>query len=134
VRDAARAGDRARAAWGILRDPSPPRRGHQDGRLRRLENAAFLVCLIVFYGAGSAVLQGAFQHGGALTTAALDADDERAADRGGNGALPRTAAVRVERRRSDHRIRGSRRRASHLATRGKETEPGPRGQDVVLAK
>jgi hypothetical protein len=36
-----------------------------------LENAAFLVCLIVFYGAGTAVLQAAFQRGGALTTAGL---------------------------------------------------------------
>lgn len=35
------------------------------------ENAAFLVCLIVFYGAGTAVLQAAFQQGGALTTAGL---------------------------------------------------------------
>jgi len=37
----------------------------------RLENAAFLVCLIVFYAAGTAVLQAAFQQGGALTTAGL---------------------------------------------------------------
>lgn len=37
----------------------------------RVENAAFLVCLIVFYGAGTAVLQAAFQRGGALTTAGL---------------------------------------------------------------
>jgi hypothetical protein len=36
-----------------------------------LENAAFLVSLIVFYGAGTAVLQAAFQQGGALTTAGL---------------------------------------------------------------
>ncbi len=36
-----------------------------------VENAAFLVCLIVFYGAGTAVLQAAFQRGGALTTAGL---------------------------------------------------------------
>jgi len=36
-----------------------------------LENVAFLVCLIVFYGAGTAVLQAAFQRGGALTTAGL---------------------------------------------------------------
>jgi drug/metabolite transporter (DMT)-like permease len=36
-----------------------------------LENVAFLVCLIVFYSAGTAVLQAAFQHGGALTTAGL---------------------------------------------------------------
>jgi drug/metabolite transporter (DMT)-like permease len=32
---------------------------------------AFLVCLIVFYAAGTAVLQAAFQRGGALTTAGL---------------------------------------------------------------
>jgi len=37
----------------------------------RTENAAFLVCLIVFYGAGTAVLQAGFQRGGALTTAGL---------------------------------------------------------------
>jgi len=37
----------------------------------RLENAGFLVCLIVFYSAGTAVLQAAFQRGGALTTAGL---------------------------------------------------------------
>jgi hypothetical protein len=36
-----------------------------------LQNVAFLVCLIVFYGAGTAVLQAAFQRGGALTTAGL---------------------------------------------------------------
>jgi len=36
-----------------------------------LENAAFLVCLIVFYGVGTAVLQAAFQRGSALTTAGL---------------------------------------------------------------
>ena len=36
-----------------------------------IENAAFLVCLVVFYGAGTAVLQAAFQRGGALTTAGL---------------------------------------------------------------
>ena len=37
----------------------------------RLVNVAFLVCLILFYGAGTAVLQAAFQQGGALTTAGL---------------------------------------------------------------
>ena len=36
-----------------------------------LENLAFLVCLIVFYSAGTAVLQAAFQRGSALTTAGL---------------------------------------------------------------
>jgi hypothetical protein len=35
------------------------------------KNFAFLVCLIVFYGAGTAVLQAAFQRGSALTTAGL---------------------------------------------------------------
>ncbi len=34
-------------------------------------NVAFLACLIVFYSAGTAVLQAAFQRGGALTTAGL---------------------------------------------------------------
>jgi hypothetical protein len=38
----------------------------------RRENAPFLVCLIVFDGAGTAVLQAAFQQGGALTTALCD--------------------------------------------------------------
>jgi drug/metabolite transporter (DMT)-like permease len=37
----------------------------------RLENVAFLACLILFYSAGTAVLQAAFQRGGALTTAGL---------------------------------------------------------------
>jgi hypothetical protein len=36
-----------------------------------LANVAFLLCLIVFYSAGTAVLQAAFQWGGALTTAGL---------------------------------------------------------------
>jgi drug/metabolite transporter (DMT)-like permease len=34
-------------------------------------NIAFLVCLVVFYAAGTAVLQAAFQRGSALTTAGL---------------------------------------------------------------
>jgi drug/metabolite transporter (DMT)-like permease len=34
-------------------------------------NIAFLACLVGFYGAGTAVLQAAFQRGGALTTAGL---------------------------------------------------------------
>src|SRR5262245_20096469 len=34
-------------------------------------NVAFLVCLVVFYGAGTALLQAGFQRGGALTTAGL---------------------------------------------------------------
>ncbi len=36
-----------------------------------LANIPFLLCLIVFYGTGTAVLQAAFQRGGALTTAGL---------------------------------------------------------------
>ena len=36
-----------------------------------IENYAFLACLIVFYVAGTAVLQAAFQRGSALTTAGL---------------------------------------------------------------
>jgi drug/metabolite transporter (DMT)-like permease len=36
-----------------------------------LADVVFLVCLIVFYSAGTAVLQAAFQRGGALTTAGL---------------------------------------------------------------
>jgi hypothetical protein len=35
------------------------------------QNIAFLACLIVFYGAGTAVLQAGFQRGSALTTAGL---------------------------------------------------------------
>lgn len=34
-------------------------------------NVAFLLCLIVFYSAGTAILQAGFQRGGALTTAGL---------------------------------------------------------------
>jgi len=37
----------------------------------QVADVAFLVCLIVFYSAGTAVLQAAFQRGGALTTAGL---------------------------------------------------------------
>ncbi len=36
-----------------------------------IKNVPFLVCLIVFYTAGTAVLQAGFQRGGALTTAGL---------------------------------------------------------------
>ncbi len=35
------------------------------------QNIPFLICLIVFYAAGTAVLQAGFQRGGALTTAGL---------------------------------------------------------------
>jgi drug/metabolite transporter (DMT)-like permease len=35
------------------------------------QNIAFLVCLVVFYGVGTLVLQAGFQRGGALTTAGL---------------------------------------------------------------
>jgi drug/metabolite transporter (DMT)-like permease len=100
-----------------------------------LENAAFLVCLIVFYGAGSAVLQGAFQHGGALTTAGLSTLMTNALPiaagmvlfheplpSGWSGAVRITAFAAV--------VAG----AVLLAAHGKETEPGPRGQEVVLAK
>ena len=37
----------------------------------QIEDAAFLACLILFYSAGTAVLQAAFQRGSALTTAGL---------------------------------------------------------------
>ncbi len=36
-----------------------------------IKNVPFLICLIVFYAAGTAVLQAGFQRGGALTTAGL---------------------------------------------------------------
>jgi hypothetical protein len=35
------------------------------------QNIAFLLCLIVFYGAGTAILRGGFQRGSALTAAGL---------------------------------------------------------------
>jgi hypothetical protein len=97
-----------------------------------LENAAFLVCLIVFYGAGSAVLQGAFQHGGALTTAGLSTLMTNALPIGAgmvlfheplpsgwSGAVRITAFAAV--------VAG----AVLLAARGKETEPGLAGAAAV---
>jgi len=100
-----------------------------------LENAAFLVCLIVFYGAGSAVLQGAFQHGGALTTAGLSTLM--------TNALPIAAGMVLFHEPLPSGWSGAVRIAAFaavvagavlLAARGKETEPRPREQEVVLAK
>ena len=59
-----------------------------------VENAAFLVCLVVFYGAGTAVLQAAFQRGGRADDGGpLDAADERAADCRRDGALSRATPL-----------------------------------------
>jgi drug/metabolite transporter (DMT)-like permease len=94
-----------------------------------LENAAFLVCLIVFYGAGSAVLQGAFQHGGALTTAGLSTLM--------TNALPIAAGMVLFHEPLPSGWSGAVRIAAFaavvagavlLAAHGKETEPRPRGQ------
>ena len=70
-----------------------------------IENFAFLACLIVFYSAGTAVLQAAFQHGSALTTAGLSTLLTNALPIvGGHGAVPRAAA-----RRAGSALSGSRR-------------------------
>ena len=93
-----------------------------------LENAAFLVCLIVFYGSGSAVLQAAFQHGGALTTAGLSTLM--------TNALPIAAGMVLFHEPLPSGLIGAVRVAAFaavvagavlLAARGKETEPRPRG-------
>ena len=76
-----------------------------------LQNVAFLVCLIVFYGAGTAVLQAAFQRGGRADDGGpFDAADERAADRRRDGALSRATPLRIDRRRSRRGIRSGHRR------------------------
>ena len=69
----ARRRDRSRARVGHRRRHPVRRRRRldEDGRDRRPRERAFFVCLIAFYGAGTAVLQAGFQRGGALTTAGL---------------------------------------------------------------
>ena len=74
-----------------------------------VENAAFLVCLIVFYGAGTAVLQAGFQRGGALTTAGLSTLLTNALPiAAGMVLFHEPLPVRVDRRRSGRRVRGGR--------------------------
>ena len=74
VHMAARTRDRARTGRGIASGILFAAVGDVATKMAvsgGLQNVAFLVCLIVFYGAGTAVLQAAFQRGGALTTAGL---------------------------------------------------------------
>ena len=96
-----------------------------------VENAAFLVCLIVFYAAGSAVLQAAFQHGGALTTAGLSTLM--------TNALPIAAGMVLFHELLPSGWIGAVRVAAFaavvagavlLAAHGKETEPRPREQEL----
>jgi len=96
-----------------------------------VENAAFLVCLIVFYAAGSAVLQAAFQHGGALTTAGLSTLM--------TNALPIAAGMVLFHEPLPSGWIGAVRVAAFaavvagavlLAAHGKETEPRPREQEL----
>ena len=100
-----------------------------------LQNAAFLVCLIVFYSAGTAVLQAAFQHGGALTTAGLSTLM--------TNALPIAAGMVLFHEPLPSGWIGAVRIAAFagvvagavlLATRGKETEPRPSGQELPGVK
>jgi drug/metabolite transporter (DMT)-like permease len=96
-----------------------------------LENVAFLVCLIVFYGAGTAVLQAAFQRGGALTTAGLSTLLAN--------ALPIAAGMVLFHEPLPSGWIGAVRIAAFaavvagavlLAARGKEAEPRPRRQEL----
>jgi drug/metabolite transporter (DMT)-like permease len=96
-----------------------------------LENVAFLVCLIVFYGAGTAVLQAAFQRGGALTTAGLSTLLAN--------ALPIAAGMVLFHEPLPSGWIGAVRVAAFaavvagavlLAARGKEAEPRPRRQEL----
>jgi drug/metabolite transporter (DMT)-like permease len=96
-----------------------------------LENVAFLVCLIVFYGAGTAVLQAAFQRGGALTTAGLSTLL--------TNALPIAAGMVLFHEPLPSGWIGAVRIAAFaavvagavlLAARGKEAEPRPRRQEL----
>jgi drug/metabolite transporter (DMT)-like permease len=97
----------------------------------RLENVAFLVCLIVFYSAGTAVLQAAFQRGGALTTAGLSTLL--------TNALPIAAGMVLFHEPLPSGVIGAVRIAAFaavvagavlLAVRGKETEPRPRVRET----
>jgi drug/metabolite transporter (DMT)-like permease len=97
----------------------------------RLENVSFLVCLIVFYSAGTAVLQAAFQRGGALTTAGLSTLL--------TNALPIAAGMVLFHEPLPSGVIGAVRIAAFaavvagavlLAVRGKETEPRPRVRET----
>ena len=97
----------------------------------RLENVAFLVCLIVFYSAGTAVLQAAFQRGGALTTAGLSTLL--------TNALPIAAGMVLFHEPLPSGLIGAIRIAAFaavvagavlLAARGKDVEPRPRTQET----
>ena len=97
----------------------------------KLENVAFLICLIVFYSAGTAVLQAAFQRGGALTTAGLSTLL--------TNALPIVAGMVLFHEPLPSGWIGAVRVAAFaavvagavlLAARGKETVPRPRKQDL----
>jgi hypothetical protein len=94
-----------------------------------LENFVFLACLIVFYAAGTAVLQAAFQRGGALTTAGLSTLF--------TNALPIAAGMVLFQEPFPSGWVGAVRVAAFaaviagavlLAARGKEPEAQPRGQ------
>jgi drug/metabolite transporter (DMT)-like permease len=97
-----------------------------------LQNVAFLVCLIVFYGAGTAVLQAAFQRGGALTTAGLSTLL--------TNALPIVAGTVLFHEPLPSGLIGAVRVAAFavviagavlLAARSKEAEPLPPGQELT---
>jgi drug/metabolite transporter (DMT)-like permease len=100
-----------------------------------LENVAFLVCLVVFYGAGTAVLQAAFQRGGALTTAGLSTLL--------TNALPIAAGMVLFHEPLPSGLMGALRVTAFaavvagavlLATRSKETEPRQPEQELSPLK
>jgi drug/metabolite transporter (DMT)-like permease len=95
-----------------------------------IQNVAFLVCLVVFYGAGTAVLQAAFQRGGALTTAGISTLL--------TNALPIAAGMVLFHEPLPSGLIGAVRVAAFaavimgavlLAARSKETEPQQSGQE-----
>ena len=97
-----------------------------------LANVAFLVCLVVFYGAGTAVLQAAFQRGGALTTAGLSTLL--------TNALPIAAGMVLFHEPLPSGLVGAARVAAFaaviagavlLGTRSKETEPQRSGEELT---
>ena len=99
------------------------------------QNVAFLVCLIVFYGAGTAVLQAAFQRGGALTTAGLSTLL--------TNALPIAAGMVLFHEPLPSGLVGAVRVAAFaaviagavlLAARDKEAEPHPSEQELTRFK
>ena len=97
-----------------------------------LQNVAFLVCLVVFYGAGTAVLQAAFQRGGALTTAGLSTLL--------TNALPIAAGMVLFHEPLPSGLVGATRVAAFaaviagavlLGTRSKEAEPQQSGEELA---